>query len=441
MQRALFKPSTAAWALIALVAGAALGLVGQAFELPLIAGLSNALAPVGTLWLNALQMAVLPLVVARLLATLIRVDDDSSVAKIGQSTLTLFFVYLGVASLITALVTSQALALFPLPADMIAGFKLEKAVGAADAVVAAPLTFAEWAKSLVPRNPFDAAARGNILQMLVFTVFFGMAAGRLPKEPRALLAQVVNAIADAMMIMVSWIMVATPAGVFVLMLGMMLQSGTGTLGLIAVYVVALCAMLTLIMVLVYPATAIFGRISLRQFARGVAPAQLVAAGTQSSLASLPAMVKSGQERLGLPTQATGFVLTLAVSTFKLNQAVSPMFKFILLAHVYAIPIGVREIAVFGVAAILLSFGVAGIPRGNGGSSTLPLYIAAGIPVEGVILLEAVKTIPDVFMTMLNVTGDMSVATVLSRNSRTTVTAPMGVPVPTEPPAATAPALT
>jgi DAACS family dicarboxylate/amino acid:cation (Na+ or H+) symporter len=102
-----------------------------------------------------------------------------------------------------------------------------------------------------------------------------------------------------------------------------------------------------------------------------------------------------------------------------------MFKFILLTTVFGIPQGPRELAVFGVAIILLSFGVAGIPRGNGGSSSLPFYLAVGVPIEGFVLLEAVKSIPDVFMTTLNVTADMSVATIMTRSERDEAAAMVG----------------
>jgi Na+/H+-dicarboxylate symporter len=426
MRRQLSAPL---WSLGALVSGSALGWAGQRYGIEAIDVLASGLSPFGTLWLNALQMAVLPLMVTRLLSSLIRVDDDTSAVQVGRSSVVLFLAYLSLASVVTAVVTVQGMSWFPLPADMVASFKLVKPDGSSEAASASLLTFGEWIRTLVPRNPFEAAAKGNILQLLVFTVFFGVAAGRLPTASKATLSESIRALADAMMIMVGWIMKATPAAVFVLMLSMMRQFGGTTLELLAVYVVALCALLILATLALYPLTALLGGMSVMQFARGVAPAQLVAASTQSSLASLPVMVKAGQERLALTTETSGFVLSLAVSTFKLNQAISPLFKFILLSHVYGIPIGVREIGVFAFAAILLSFGVAGIPRGNGGSSSLPLYLAAGIPVEGVILLEAVKSIPDIFMTTLNVTADMSVATVLSRRSRVTAGQHDSLPIP------------
>jgi len=405
----------AALSLSGLALGALLGWAGRSADASAIQWIGRSLEPVGTIWLNALRMAVLPLIMSRLLAILIREDDEADVLRSGRRAATLFLSYLVVTATLTAIASTQLLHWFPPPSEVVESFKAAKLSQAAAAVE--PLTFAEWAKSVVPQNPFDAAAKGNIMQILVFTVAFGLAAGRLPKESRATLGRTASAAAQAMMVLVAWIMKFTPVGVFVLMLNMMMKFGSSTLELIVLYVVVLCALLIVATLVLYPVTALLGNVPLRTFARAVAPAQLVAASTQSSIAALPALLKGAEDRLGASRQTTDFALTLAVSTFKMNQAISPMFKFILLTTVFGVPQGARELAVFGVAIILLSFGVAGIPRGNGGSSSLPLYLAVGVPIEGFVLLEAVKSIPDVFMTTLNVTADMSVATVMTRSER------------------------
>ena len=219
------------------------------------------------------------------------------------------------------------------------------------------------------------------------------------------------------MTLVHWILLATPFGVFVLILGVLLRTGVGALQLIGVYIVGTALLMILFTIVLYPVTALAGGVSMRRFARGVAPAQLVAAGTQSSLASLPALVQGAKDHLELPPSSSGFSLTLAVSTFKLNQPIYLIFQFILLAHVFAVPLSVEQIGTYLLATILFSFSVAGIPGGGGAPSTLPLLIAMGLPIEGAVLLDAANTIPDIFMTVLNVTADMSVATILARRIR------------------------
>ncbi|MGZ5472754.1 MAG: cation:dicarboxylate symporter family transporter, partial [Thermoanaerobaculia bacterium] len=177
-------------------------------------------------------------------------------------------------------------------------------------------------------------------------------------------------------------------------------------------------------------TALLGRTSMRTFARAVAPAQLVAIGTQSSIASLPALVQGGTDHLGLPAKETGFVLPLCVSVFKLNRTVSATAKLLFLAYIYGVPIGIGTFTVFLVTVILLSFSAVGVPQGGVAFSTLPAYVAAGIPLEGIIVLEATAMAPDMLKTVLNVTANMSVATLLSRSARGSAGAEVeGDPVP------------
>lgn len=128
------------------------------------------------------------------------------------------------------------------------------------------------------------------------------------------------------------------------------------------------------------------------------------------------MVEGGRKHLGLPASATGFVLPLSVAVFKLNMAISGPIKILFLAHVLQLNVGLPQLAVFLVTHVILSFSTAGIPA-HGSLNTLPAYMAAGIPVEAVVILTAVDAIPDIFKTLANVTADMSAAVILSRRDR------------------------
>jgi Na+/H+-dicarboxylate symporter len=203
--------------------------------------------------------------------------------------------------------------------------------------------------------------------------------------------------------------------VFVLVFPVVLEAGGGVTGFLGLYVAIQCTLVLAVTLLLYPLTASLGRISLRDFARGALPAQLVAASTRSSIASLPALVEGGRDLLRLPAAATGVILPLAVALFKLNRTVSAPLRLLVLAHVYHVPLSAGTVAIFLVTIIVLSFGTVGLPSGVLPIPTLPAYMAAGIPIEGVVILEAVDAIPDIFKTVLNVTGDMSAATILSRS--------------------------
>jgi len=423
---ARFSPSLGLWSLVALVLGLGLGFLGKAGDVHFVQTLSHVVQPAGTLWINALQMTVLPLVITQLLGALVRPGGGREVGRLGGKAVALFVTMLIGAGLMTLAVTPPVLAHYHVAPEVVAALHIESIPEAAlQAARQGTTTFGQWLENLLPRNPFEAAARGDILQILVFTILFGLAIGRLPDEMRDPLARGIRALANATMILVSWILRGTPFGIFALILGLSLQAGLGAVNVLAWYIVGLSGVLIFATLLLYPLTVGFGRTSFRQFARAAAPAQLVAIGTQSSLASLPALIEGGEEHMRLPESGTGFVLPLCVSTYKLNQGVSSLFKYLLLAHFFGIPLGVGDVAVFIIFVTLMSFGVPGVPRGGGGFHTLPLYLAVGIPIEAVVLIEAVKTIPDFFMTLLNVTADMSAATLLSRDSRVAGREPAG----------------
>ena len=218
--------------------------------------------------------------------------------------------------------------------------------------------------------------------------------------------------------LIGWLLVATPFGVFALTFTLALKTGGSVGGVLGAYIVIVSVLMLLFALLLYPFTALVGKTKIIDFARGVAPAQMVGASTRSSIAALPALVEGAREHLRLPLTGTGFVLPLSVSLFKVNRPISSIVKLVLLAHLYGVQLRPTTIAIFLATVILVSFGTAGIPQSGPGFKTLPAYVAAGLPIEGVLIVEAVESIPDIFKTVLNVTGQMSVATVLTRSYRT-----------------------
>ncbi|HUP20760.1 MAG TPA: cation:dicarboxylase symporter family transporter, partial [Gemmatimonadota bacterium] len=238
-----------------------------------------------------------------------------------------------------------------------------------------------------------------------------------------------RALASTMLTLTHWIILLTPLGVFAFMYLVALQTGGGTAGLLGAFVAIQSGLMIVVTLLLYPLATVFGRVPPGTFARAVLPAQVVAFGTRSSIASLPALIEGGRDRMGLPVSSTGFVLPLSVSVFKINRTVSSSVKLLFLAHVFDVALTLPTLAAFLVTVILLSFTSAGVPGGGTAFKTLPAYLAAGVPIEGVVLLEAVDAIPDIFKTVLNVTGDMTVAAILSRDARALAPAADPLPVP------------
>jgi Na+/H+-dicarboxylate symporter len=407
------KHSLTAWSLVALALALALGIWGHISGAPAFATLDEILKPIGALWMAALQMAVLPLVILKLLAAIVGAPSSESVGKLGLRTLGLFVVMLVAAGLFTLLIAPPLVAFYDADPTTIASLK--STVALPELENAAPVTLSAWISGLLPRNLFAAAARGDLFPILLFTAVFGIAVTRLPEEKRLPVAALFQGLSAAMLTVIRWILVGTPVGVFALTYPTALRAGAGAAGMLGAFIVLVSVLLLLATLLLYPVTALFGRTSMRTFARAVAPAQLVAVSTRSSIASLPALIEGGTEHLRLPVTATGFVLPLTVAVFKVNRTISSTAKLLFIAHLYDIPLSAQTIVAFMATVILLSFSSAGVPDGGSAFATVPAYLAAGLPLEAVIVFEATTTVPDIFKTLLNVTGDMSAAAMLSRS--------------------------
>jgi proton glutamate symport protein len=384
------------WSLAALAAGLTLGLIGHFSGAPAFATLETLLQPLGALFIAALRLVVLPLVVTQLLAAITGTQAEERIGILGVRAIVLFVIMLVAAGLLTLLFAPPAIALYEVDRAMVASM---------------------GRTAQAPEVEGVSSSQKNLLAMLLFTVIFGAAVRRLPEPRRGQLTELAQGLAEAMLTCVRWLLVVMPVGIFALTYAAALHGGGAAAGLLGAFIVLVSALLLLFTILLYPVTAILGRIPVRTFAKGVAPAQLVAVSTQSSIASLPALIEGARDHLRLPPVQTSFVLPLTVSLFKLNRTISTMAKLLFLAHVYDVPLRATTVATFLVTVIILSFTTVGVPGGGVAFTTLPAYVAAGLPVEGIVLLEATVTIPDIFKTLLNVTGDMSVATLLSRSSR------------------------
>jgi Na+/H+-dicarboxylate symporter len=415
------------WSLIALGLGLGLGALGHGSPAAGFSILGDVVEPLGQLWVSALQMTVLPLVVVYLLAAIVGAGGEDSLGGLGTRAVGLFIGLLVLAGIFTLVATPPLIAAAaPEPgafAQLQATTKVPQA--ARDAAAAGATSVGGWIATLLPSNLFVAATRGDVLSLLLFSVLLALAIRQLRDEQRNPLQTGAESLTAALLILVRWLLVATPIGVFALSYGLGRESGLGALGVLGGLVALQCGLMVAFTLLLYPISAVLGRVSIGAFARAILPAQIVALTTRSSIASLPALVEVAH-KLRLPASATTFVLPLTVSLFKVNRTISSTSKLLFLAHVYGIPLTASTIATFVATVVVMSFSSAGLPGGGAAFKTLPAYIAAGLPIEGIVLAEAVETIPDIFKTVLNVTGDLSAATLLSRAHRVSTVVPSAV---------------
>jgi Na+/H+-dicarboxylate symporter len=273
--------------------------------------------------------------------------------------------------------------------------------------------FWDWMDALIPANPIAAASSGALLPLVIFTIAFGIGATRLAPEPRTSLVGFFRAVADVMLELVRWVLWVAPLGVFGLAYALGARTGIGGAGSIVSLVILVAIACAIFVGALYIVAVVLGRVPLVQFVRAIVPAQVVGFSSRSSLASLPAMIEAGKTQLALPAAATGFVLPLAVSTFKLGATISIMTSTLFLARVYGVPITPAQVASVAVSAVLLSFSIPGIPGGVL-LVIVPVLAGLGIPAEGVGILLAVDVVPDMFRTATNVTADMVAAVIVSR---------------------------
>lgn len=404
--------------LAALVAGIVVGtLVHRSGDSGLLRAV-DAVGVIGQLWVAGLRMTVLPLVVALTLVAIVGAKREASIRSVGLRAFALFLAMLAGASCLTLAIATPALTSHAADPAAAASFRsrMSDSPPPVSSTTGPAASLGDWLVALVPTNVFSAAVRGEILPLLLFSGVFGLAVRRLARDDHDLLRRLFEGFAAAMMGVVGWVMKIMPIGVFALCAVFASRLGSQATSVIVFYIVLVSGILLAATLLLYPITAFFGRAPLWKFVRAAAPAQLVAVSTRSSLASLPAMVEGGRKHLGLSESATGFVLPLCVATFKLDYGISSLVRLLFVAHLLDIPLGPPQIAAFLMTQFLLSFSAAGIP-GAGSVRSLPAFLAAGVPIEGVLILNAVDAIPDIFATLANVTADMSVATILSRRDR------------------------
>jgi Na+/H+-dicarboxylate symporter len=273
----------------------------------------------------------------------------------------------------------------------------------------------EWFRSLIPTNPVAAAAEGAIVPLTIFAILFGIAAARLPNDGGKPVLAFFATIADAMLVIVGWVLLLAPIGVFALAFSMAARLGLGAGAALAHYVAVQIAVTLVLGLAMYPLAVLAGRVRIGAFARAAVPAQAVAASTQSSLASLPPML-AGAERLGVPSGTSSVILPLAVAVFRLAAPATIVIVALTMARMSGVEVGIQQMAIIVALATINTLVIAGLPNQiTFFAAYAPPALAAGIPIELLPLFLAVDTIPDIFYTITNVTADLSVTSVVGRN--------------------------
>jgi len=367
---------------IALVAGVLLGVIISTSHVPWLIRIPAFLDPIGVVFVNAIRVAVIPLIVSSLIVGIASSGDDArKMGKLGGHALVLVLAMLLVAAVFALAVASPLFARLNLDKNVVA--TLNESAAMHETAHASPPSFAQWFSGLVPANIFKAAADGALLPLVVVSVAFGLALTRVDDQRRASVVQFFHGVADAFLVLVSWVMELAPIGVFALAVPLAARMGVGAAGALALYVATLSGVIAAFsVVLLYPAAVLCGRISLSCFAKAAAPAQSIALASRSSLAALPAVYEGARSVLALPEHIYNFFLPLAASIFRVGATMTLVIGVLFLAKLYGVVLNPWQLATVIVSAVATSLTVPGVP-GGGIIVMAPVLTAVNLPVTGI----------------------------------------------------------
>ncbi|MFM6852892.1 MAG: dicarboxylate/amino acid:cation symporter [Sphingopyxis sp.] len=395
--------------LSALVGGLAGGIILSQWAPARVDAVTAWLDPIGALWLRALQMTIIPLVVSLLVTGIVQSVAAARAGRLAGWSIIWFFAVLWGGAIMAAIATPLLLGAFPVP--VAAARALTGSLGASVADVP---PFAEFIKAMIPTNPVAVAASDAILPLILFTVVFALAISRLADAPRAQLAGLFSAIGDAMLIIIGWVLALAPIGVAALAFVVAARTGVGAVGVFLHYIIIVAGVGAIVWLSAYPIAMLGGRTPLLAFQRAALPAQAVAISTQSSLASLPAMLRAAST-LGVPSAHADVTLPLAVAMFRATGPAMNLAVAIYVATLTGVELTPLTLAIGVAVAATTTLGAVSLPGSISFiSSIAPIALAMGVPIEPLALLVAVETLPDIIRTVGNVTMDVAVTKTVSR---------------------------
>jgi len=355
--------------------------------------------PIGSLWLQGLQMTILPLVAGLLFSGIVETVAAAKAGAMARRTLGIIICFLAVSATLGAVVTPLLLKAFPIPAGV------SFAHGADPGKVPG---LSEFLASLLPDNVISAAAASAMLPVIVFVALFAFASTRLADEPRRTLAMLFEGLAGAMMIVIGWVLMLAPIGVFALGLTLGVRSGGAALGALVHYILIVVTVGSIVMATGYGIAVFAGKRKLGAFAAAMLPAQVVAISTQSSIATLPAMLASSR-KLGTNGTTAEFVLPLAVTLFRATGPAMNMAVAVYAAKLAGLELSGGALAAGALVAFATTFGAVSLPGTISFVSSIgPIAAAMGVPLWPLGVLVAVEVLPDLMRTVGNVTMDVAV---------------------------------
>lgn len=362
--------------------------------------------PIGTLFINAIKMLIVPLVFCSLIVGITSMDDPKKMGRIGIKTISIYLITTAIAisiGLVMAAVVQPGAGL-----NMVA----KESVDTAKEVPSLIKTIL----ALIPKNPVGALAAGNILQIIVFAVGLGIALV-LTGEKGQPAVKVFESLAEAMYKLTEIVMSFAPYGVFALMAWVAGKYGLDVLLPLAKVIGSAYVGSVIMVVCVYSVILkVFARISPMHYLKGLSNPAVVAFSTTSSSGTLPATIKAAREEMGVSKGIASFVLPLGATINMDGTAIYQGVCALFIAQAFGIDLSSADYVTIILTATLASIGTAGVP--GAGLIMLSLVLTTvGLPIEGIAIIAGIDRILDMARTTVNICGDMMVSVLVAKSEK------------------------
>jgi len=404
--------------IIGMVLGVLYGLLAS--EMGWVDFTNDWIKPWGKIFINLLKLIAVPLVFASLIKGVSSLSDISKLSRIGGKTIGIYLFTTVVAVTFGLLLVNIIQPGTSFSEEKRMELKEQYASNAASKIASAkdvkedgPLQFIV---DMVPSNFIQATGNNkNMLQVIFFAILFGIAMVMLPKEKTSVVKGFFDGVNDIILQIVDLIMLTAPYGVFALLGGLVVDFG-GSAELfqaLGIYSLSVVIGLLLMIMVVYPLILkSFTKLKYFDFFKGIAPAQMLAFSTSSSAATLPVTMERCEDHLGVSEEVSSFVLplgaTINMDGTSLYQAVAAVF----IAQAFGYDLDLSQQLTIVLTSTLASIGAAAVP-GAGMVMLVIVLSSIGIDPEGIALIFAVDRLLDMLRTVVNVTGDATVATVVA----------------------------
>lgn len=399
MEKKKFKPGLTTKIFIALILGGILGLIlyyyvpsGALKDDILINGVFYV---VGNGFLRLMQMLVVPLVFCSLVCGASAIGDTKTLGKVGVKTI---IFYLCTTALAVALAISVGLLVRPGK-----GLDIES-IEKSEVTIAESTSVADTILNIIPKNPIQALAEGNMLQIILFAIFVGILLAKLG-EKAEVVSNFFSQFNDVMMAMTNAVMQVAPLGVFCLIAKTFATIGFDGFGAMIKYMGSVGGALVIHCFIIYAGLLfIFTRMNPYRFIKKYLPVMAFAFSTATSNATIPLAIDTLDEKIGVSRKISSFTIPLGATVNMDGTAIMQGVAVIFISQVYGIPLTFAGLATVVATATLASIGTAGVP--SVGLITLSMVLTSvGLPTEGIALIMGIDRILDMMRTAVNITGD------------------------------------